>query len=220
MTVFDALLLTVVGVSVFFAAIRGAVREVATLAALAVAVLAAWLGMKPVAAALGQSSFFTSAAIGGFIGIGVFLGGYFLLHKAMMRVKLKGRMQTYNKVGGAAFGLLRALALIGLGFLGYGYYLEEANQPDSVRKALLLPIASASAGFFEQFAPPNRDLSAASASKNGNVAADGYDGRDRSGLKEIVTTVTTTDKSAAPKTGDPIADILTEESTSDGKPNQ
>jgi uncharacterized membrane protein required for colicin V production len=219
MTVFDALLLTVVGVSVFFAFVRGAMRESATLAALAVAVLAAWLGMKPVSAALGQSSFFASAAIGGLIGLGVFLGGYFLLHKAMMRVKMKGRMQTYNKFGGAAFGLVRALALIGLGFLGYGYYLEEANQPDSVRKALLLPVASASAGFFEQFAPPNRELSAARASKNGNVAADGYDGRDRTGLKEIVTTVTTTDKNAAPKSGDPIADILTEEATSDGKPN-
>ena len=130
MTVFDALLLTVVGVSVFFAAIRGAIRELATLAALAVAVLAAWLGMKPVAAALGQSSFFTSVAIGGIIGLGVFLGGYFLLHKAMQRVKPKGRMPTYNKIGGAAFGLLRALALIGLGFLGYGYYLEEGNQPE------------------------------------------------------------------------------------------
>ena len=72
---------------------------------------------------------------------------------------------------------------------------------------MLLPIASASAGFFEQFAPPNRDLNAQGAGKNGSVA-DGYDGRDRTALKEIMTTVTTTDQSAAPKTGDPIADIL------------
>lgn len=216
MTVFDALLIAVIGISVFFATVRGGVREVATLAALAIAALVAFLLANPLAAAVGGDSFLVGAGLGGIIGVGVFAGAYLVLHKLMNRWKPSAKARTYNKIGGGVFGLLRALALIGLGFLGYGYYLDENNQPDSVRKAMLLPIASACAGFFEQFAPPGRELSAANAAKN--AAAEGYDGGDRSGLKEIVTTVTTTDKRAKPKSGDPIADILNEETAGDDQP--
>ncbi|MEK7266219.1 MAG: CvpA family protein [Pseudomonadota bacterium] len=218
MTVFDALLIAVIGISVFFATVRGGVRELATVAALAIAALAAFLLMTPVSAVLGKHSFFVSAGVGGVIGLGVFGGAYFMLHKLMLRWKPSAKTKSYDKIGGGVFGLIRALALIGLGFLGYGYYLDEANQPDAVRKALLLPVAAASAGFFEQFAPPNRELNAANAAKN--AAADGYDGADRSGLKEIVTTVTTSDKDAKTASDDPIADILNEETPSDAKPQR
>lgn len=219
MTVFDALLIAVIGISVFFATVRGGVRELATMAALAAAAVVAFLLVKPVAAAVGGDSFFISAALAALIGVGVFTGAYFFLHKAMLRWKPSAKMKNYDKIGGGVFGLIRALALIGLGFLGYGYYLDEANQPDAVRKALLLPVAASAAGFFEQFAPPNRELSAA-ASAAKNAAAEGYEGRDRSGLKEIVTTVTTTDEDAKTATDDPIADILNEETASDDQPQQ
>jgi uncharacterized membrane protein required for colicin V production len=209
MTVFDALLIAVIGVSVFFAVIRGGVRELATLGALLIAAFAAWLLMTPIASAVGKNSFFLNAGIACVVGLGLFGGAYFLMHKAFARWKPSKRVRRYDRIGGGVFGLVRALALIGLGFLGYGYYLDEANQPDAVRKALLLPVAASAAGFFEQFAPSNRDLSAAKASKN--AAAEGYEGRDRSGLKEIMTTVTTNDDDAKTATDDPIADILNEE---------
>ena len=218
MTVFDALLLAVIGVSVFFASVRGAVREVATLAALALGALAGWAGMTPVAAALGKDSVVASAAAAIVIGIAAFLGLYFLCHQLMARMKLSKRMQRVDRVSGGVFGLIRALALIGLGFLGYGYYLDEANQPDAVTRAMLLPVASSSARFFEQFAPAARDLGAAETEKRANAAREGYDGRDRSGLSEIVSTVTTTDSAAAPS-GDPIAEIISEDRASDGQPD-
>jgi uncharacterized membrane protein required for colicin V production len=217
MTVFDALLLAVVGVSIFFASVRGAVRELATLLVLGLSALLAWIGATPVAAALGKDSFIASAAVAGVIGIAAFVGGYFLLHKAMLRLKFDKRMRSADRVGGGVFGLVRALALIGLGFLGYGYYLDEANQPDSVRRAWLLPVASSAAGFFEQFAPANRELRAAE-KKNANAAREGYDGADRSGLREIVTTATTTE--AGTKAPDPIADILAEEKAGDAEPQR
>jgi len=209
MTVFDALLIAVIAVSVFFAAVRGGVREMATLAALLAAALSAWLLMTPIASLVGKTSFFANAAITGVLGLSLFGGAYFLLHKVFARWKPSKRIRRYDRIGGGVFGLVRALALIGLGFLGYGYYLDEANQPEAVRKALLLPVAASAAGFFEQFAPSNRDLNAARAP--GNAAAEGYDGRDRSGLKEIMTTVTTNDDEAKSATDDPIADILSEE---------
>lgn len=218
MTVFDALLLAVAGVSIFFAAVRGAVREMATLSALALAALAAFALTKPAAAIAGKSaSFFVSAGMAGLIGVSVFFGAYYVLHKLMNRMKLTPRMKRYDQIGGGVFGLLRALALIGLGFLGYGYYLDQSNHPDAVRNAMLLPVAASSAKFFEQFAPANRELNAARAHKNANAAAEGYDNRDRTGLKEIVTTVTTTEGREAGQV-DPIADILTEGATDDGDP--
>ncbi len=220
MTVFDALLLAVVGVSIFFAAIRGAIREVATLAVLAFAALLGFVGAKPAASLVGKAdAFLAGVAAAAIIAVIVFVAGYLLLHKGMIRLKLTGRMKEYDRIGGGVFGLARALALIGLGFLGYGYYLDEGSQPDAVRKALLLPVATSSARFFEQFAPTNRDLNAGAAAKKANAASEGYDGRDRSGLKEIVTTVTTTEKGEA-NSVDPIADILTEEAASDGEPQK
>ncbi len=217
MTIFDALLLAILGVSIAFAAARGAIREVTTLAALGIAGLAAWVGAAPVLSLFRASGFFETIAASAVIGIAVFGALYILAHKGFQRLKLSPRQRQADRIGGGVFGLLRALALIGLGFLGYGYYLDEANQPDAVRKALLLPVAAASASFFEQYAPSHRalpDAAAAESAPTANAAREGYASADRSGLKEIVATVTTSDANN-PSTADPIADIINE----DGNPD-
>lgn len=214
MTVFDALLLVVIGVSIFFASVRGGIRELATLAALGVAGLAAWIGTKPILAAIGkETSFFANVGVASLLGLVVFALGYFAVHKGLLRLKLNARQQQIDRIGGGAFGLVRALALIGLGFLGYGYYLDEQNQPDAVRKALLLPVAAGAADFFGQFAPRNGDLKATPAAASADAAKEGYANADRAGLKEIVTTVTTTQEETP--SADPIADIITEEAPDD-----
>lgn len=223
MTVFDLLLLAVLGVSIAFAAARGAIREVATLAILSLACFAAWMGAKPALAIFGSNGVFQTIAAAGVIGVLAFGGLYFVAHKALLRLKLTKKQKQMDRLGGGAFGLVRALALIGLGFLGYGYYLDEANQPDAVRKALLLPVASGSAAFFEQFAPSERELrrvKAASASKPADAAKEGYANADRTGLKEIVATVTTTDSANGQPAPDGIADILDEETAADGSPER
>lgn len=214
MTVFDALLLAVIGVSIFFASVRGAIREFATLAALAVAGLAAWIGTNPILSAIGkESSFFANVGVASLLGLVVFGLGYFGVHKGLLRLKLSARQQQIDRISGGAVGLIRALALIGLGFLGYGYYLDEQNQPDAVRKAMLLPVAAGAADFFGQFAPRDGELKAAPEAAIGDAAKEGYANADRAGLKEIVTTVTTTEEEKP--SADPIADIITEESPDD-----
>ncbi len=222
MTVFDALLLGIIAISVLFAAIRGAVKELTTLVILALAGLGAWLGTPPALAAIGkQGSFFSTAIVGAVIVVIIFLALYFLTHRAMDRIKLTGRQRTADRIGGGVFGLVRALALIGLGFLGYGYYLDEANQPDAVRGAMLLPLATSTAGFFERLAPATKDLQSKPEEPETEVSAasEGYDRRDRAGLEEIVTTMTTNDREDAPSSGDPIADILVKESDGDDRPD-
>lgn len=223
MTVFDALLLGILGVSIAFAAARGAIRELTTLGVLGLAGVAAWLGAKPALAFFGSNGVFQTIAAAGVIGLIAFGGFYFIAHKALLRLKLNKKQRQADKIGGGVFGLVRALALIGLGFLGYGYYLDEANQPDAVKKALLRPVAAASASFFEQFAPSQRDLAdgkTAAAPAPANAAKDGYANADRTGLKEIVATVTTSDAANASSTDDSIAGILNEEIASDGAPER
>lgn len=223
MTVFDALLLGILGVSIAFAAARGAIRELTTLGVLGLAGVAAWLGAKPALAFFGSNGVFQTIAAAGVIGLIAFGGFYFIAHKALLRLKLNKKQRQADKIGGGVFGLVRALALIGLGFLGYGYYLDEANQPDAVKKALLRPVAAASASFFEQFAPSQRDLAdgkTAAAPAPANAAKDGYANADRTGLKEIVATVTTSDAANASSADDSIAGILNEEIASDGAPER
>lgn len=220
MTVFDALLLGILGVSIAFAAARGAIRELTTLGVLGLACLAAWLGAKPALAFFGSNGVLQTVAAAGVIGLLAFGGLYFVAHKALLRLKLNKKQKQADKIGGGAFGLIRALALIGLGFLGYGYYLDESNQPDAVKKALLRPIAAASASFFEQFAPSRRERTVTEIAETpapANAAKDGYANADRTGLKEIVATVTTTDTANAAPSDNSIAGILNEETAPDGE---
>ncbi|MFN3959952.1 MAG: CvpA family protein [Parvularculaceae bacterium] len=223
MTVFDVLLLGVIGISVAFAMARGAIRELTTLAVLGLAALVAWLGAKPALAFFGSNGVFQTILAAGLIGLLAFVGFYFIAHKALLRLKLNKKLKQADRLGGGAFGLARALALIGLGFLGYGYYLDEANQPDAVRDAMLRPLAAASASFFKQFAPSERDLQkqkTAAPAKPANAAKEGYANADRTGLKEIVATVTTTETTNRSRASDAIADILAEEPTANASPER
>lgn len=229
MTGFDLLLVAILAISIVFAAVRGAVREGATLLAVGLAGAAAWMGSGPLLAAAGKSgSLFAVIAAAAGIGIVSFSALYYAMHLALRRVCLKGRARLADQIGGGVFGLVRALALIGLGFLGYDYSLDEEHRAEAVNSALLLPVAKASAGFFERFAPapadldpgaqpapkPADDVSAPAAAARGAEAV-GYGRADRAGLEEIIATVTSADepvgRSAAqlPSSGkDEIADIL------------
>jgi uncharacterized membrane protein required for colicin V production len=217
MTLFDLLLLVVLAVSILFATMRGALREFSTLAVIGLAGLGGWHLAGPLAAMIGKKGSFMAMGATGLAAAGVlFALLYFLSHRLLAKVNLKGRLTTADRIGGGLFGLVRALALIGLGFLGYGYYLSEENQPDAVRRAALLPLAEASASVFEKLAPREDELAEAKPA----AAAEGYAGADRAGLKEIVTTVTTSDEPEAPASDDPIADILEQETLANDGPQR
>jgi membrane protein required for colicin V production len=217
MTWFDFLVIAVLALSIGFAVIRGALREIGTLVVLAAAALFAILLIRPLQGALGADSFTTTIVIAGALGLAGFIGLYFLFHLALSRFALSARATRADRIAGAGFGLLRGLALVGLGFLAYAYYLDEERRPDAVRRAVTLPIASAMAGFFEGFAPAGAKLDSEGEAKPAepatNAAVEGYGRGERAALAEIVTTVTTTE-GAEPTAqndepaGDPIADIL------------
>jgi uncharacterized membrane protein required for colicin V production len=199
MTSFDLLVILVLALSTWFAVIRGGLREVGTLVALAVAAGLALLLAKPVLSIfLAKPSFLYVAMLAAILGAGFFAGLYVLLHLALKRFKLKAKAQRLDKIGGGAFGFLRGLALVGLGFLAYDYYVGADHRSGGVKKALLLPVAEATADFFGGFAPSENKLTAPGVQQPAtNAAVDGYPRGERSALSEIVTTVTTSDDTKA-----------------------
>jgi membrane protein required for colicin V production len=152
-----------------------------------------------------------------------FLIGHVALHLLLRRTPLEGRARLADRVGGGVFGLARGLALVGLAYLGYSYYLDETQQPEFVKSAVTRPIASGVAHWFETFAPETAHIEGAAVpSAEENAAVQGYNRGDRNGLQEIVTTVTTTDPAAQDSGAEPapsqedaekddIADILSED---------
>ncbi len=227
MTWFDAVVLSVIGLSTLFAAIRGGLREGATLIALGAGAALGFVCLKPILSLTGsEGSFFTTVVLGAILVTIFFIGLYAAFHFILKRYALSGQARVIDKTAGGVFGAFRGLILIGLAYLGYGYYLDEANQPDSVRNAFTQPIAAATAGFFESFAPDSTyirtqesESEESEESSTENAAAAGYARGDRAGLSEMITTVTTSDpQDSQPKSnpeseveGDPLSGLLVEE---------
>jgi len=219
---FDLLVVLVVGLSTAFAALRGGLRELATLIALAIAGGLTLMLIEPILSATGLSgSFFGTAIIAAILVAVFFVLAHIGLHLGLKRVPLEGRARLIDRAGGGVFGLLRGLALIGLGYLGYTYYLDEARQPDEVKNAITRPIAAGVANMFESLAPASskiENIGDETPADDVDASISGYDRGDRNGLSEIVTTVTTTDDAVIEPTetepqsdDDPIADILIED---------
>ncbi|MHA7873128.1 MAG: CvpA family protein [Hyphococcus sp.] len=211
---FDLLVLSVLGLSTAFAALRGGVRELATLLALAVAGGVTLLIAQPLLGATGLAgSFFGAIIVAALVMTVVFIAAHIGLHFAMQRFPLAGRVKLVDRIGGGAFGFVRGLVLVGLGYLGYSYYLDEARQPEEVRSALTRPLAAGMAHWFQSFTPDDAYIEQSAPSSVEDPAENGYDRADRNGLSEIVTTVTTTDEPSVQSGNqdDPIAEILEED---------
>ena len=205
---FDLLVVFVIGLSTAFAALRGGLREASTLLALAIAGGVTLLVIEPALGVSGQAgSFFGTAIVAVLLVAAFFILAHIALHFALERAPLRGRARLYDRIGGGAFGFLRGLVLIGLGYLGYTYYLDEARHPDDVRNAITRPVAQGMADWFESFAPAAAGIDAAEEPEEEETTVDasvsGYDRGDRNTLSEIVTTVTTTDQTGAGQTGAP-----------------
>lgn len=203
MTSFDFLVIFVLALSIGFAVIRGALKEIGTLLVVAAAAAGGFLLVKPFAAVFfgGSSSFLLTLGIG--LGIGGALFGvlYVALHQVLQRFPMTARAQQVDRIFGGVFGLARGLVLVGLGFLAYAYYLADERRPDAVARAITLPLAAGMAGMFEGLAPdttrldhkPEKKTGDAPGGKEANAARDGYARADRTALSEMVATVTTSD---------------------------
>ena len=198
MTVFDIFVIGLLLLSTGLAVARGAVLELATLIALGLAFLLTLQFAGPIVSATGNDGSTIGTAVVYVIMIGIlfvllYAVSHFLLHK----YPFTGRATQINRAIGGLFGFLRGYVLIGLGFLAYGYYLDEANQHESVRNAFTRPLAASGAKFFERFIPDSARLNDPANVSDGadapaiDASSEGYGRADRAGLAEVITTVTT-----------------------------
>jgi len=214
---FDLLVILVIGLSTLFAAMRGGLRELATLIALAAAAFIALLLTEPILGAIGKTdSFFATIFAAAAVVAIAFIALHTLTHLGLKRMPLEGRVALADRIGGGIFGFARGLVLVGLGFLAYGYYLNEERQPDSVKNAITRPLAAGMADWFENFTPQDAYIeneNTKGVPTEEDAAVIGYERIDRNGLTEVITTVTTNDDGSedATPSDDPIADLLAEE---------
>lgn len=196
MTIFDLIVIAVLLLSVGLAAVRGALLEIATLLAAAIAVFIALQFTDTIAAQVGGGSFVKITISHAILIFVLFVILYVIIHILLTKFSLSSRGVQINRIAGALFGFVRGYLIVGLGFLAYGYYLDEAHQHDSVREAMTRSFAISGASFFEQFIPETTRLETDTDKKpddDTDAAVEGYGRSDRAGLSEVITTVTTTD---------------------------
>ena len=216
---FDLLFVVIVGLSTAFAVLRGGLQELSTIISLSLAGIIAWMVTPGLLGVLGLSGSFFGLIIIAAVLVGVFFVAIHIgCHLALQKFPLRGNAVTINRVGGGIFGFVRGLVLIGLGYLGFSYYLDEARQPDEVKNAITQPIAAGMASWFESFAPASTQLDGfqTDPSEDASVNENGYDRASRNTLDEIVTVATTSDADAINSEitagdSDKIADIIGEE---------
>ena len=148
MTSFDFFILAMIGLSVLFAWIRGLSREVITLLAIGIGLLA----IKFFGA--GFSSLFGSGTVGPLIGLGVLFLLAFVVGSVALEILtarfMGGKPGFRDKIAGAAFGLLRGWLIVGLAYLALTYYFDEDDMPPAIENAALKGLTTSGASLLEQ----------------------------------------------------------------------
>jgi len=153
MTLFDLVVIAIVGLSVLLSVIRGLVREVLALAAWVVAFLAANLLAGTVAPSMPEA--IPSEELRLLAGFGcVFLGvliAMSLLAMLISKLVKSAGLGLEDRLLGAAFGLARGLLVVMILVLLAG--LTPLPRQPVWRSAFLVPTLEASAGYIKPWLP-------------------------------------------------------------------
>jgi len=144
MTWFDLIVLAILGLSILFATIRGFSREMTTLVALAVGILAAYYLAPPLGELFGSGSTMT-AIILYLVMLAVFFIASLVLLNILVSRFIAEKPGRIDRVLGVGFGFIRGYILVGLLFLALDYYFEDDRQPAAITDAVTHGVA-ASAG--------------------------------------------------------------------------
>jgi membrane protein required for colicin V production len=142
MTVFDLIVLALVGASVVAGALRGLVRALLTGAALLAGLLIAARGYEMAGAMLRGMGLVDSAAAanaGGFLLIvGVALVGGFIAGRWVAGSLRRARLQWLDRTLGASFGLIRGLAVCSILYLALTAFPVRLDAVAEARSAPIL----------------------------------------------------------------------------------
>lgn len=145
-TFVDLLVVGVVIASAIYAGYRGLVSETLSIFAWAAAAFATlWFGpsVTPLAQGLVSSPILAMVVAYALVFLIVLLPLSFLSFRFSQQVK-SSQVGTLDRALGAAFGVLRGLAVIGFAYLILASFVKFDAQPDAVRNARTLPLMQAS----------------------------------------------------------------------------
>ncbi|HEY1710511.1 MAG TPA: CvpA family protein [Rhizomicrobium sp.] len=145
-TFVDLLVLVVVIASAWYAGYRGLVAETLSIFAWAAAAFATlWFGPKvgPLARNFVSSPLAAIVVAYAVVFLIVLVPLSFLSHRFSQQVK-SSQVGTLDRTLGAAFGVVRGLAIIGFAYLILDSFVKFDSQPDAVRNARSLPLMQAS----------------------------------------------------------------------------
>jgi len=197
-TLFDIVILVILGVSALVGLSRGAMREMTNVAAFVLAVFIAVFGLRfsgPFAANNVHPAWAANiVALGG-----VFLVAYIILRiiGGIMTSSVRGSpgVGPVDRILGLGFGLVRGLVMTGLVVMVLGTAFPGDRMPHGIADAKLYPLAQAAATTLKSVAPrispfaahmDPAETSDVPSSGGGQNSDSGYTAAARKGLDEAV----------------------------------
>jgi len=204
-TLFDFIALLILGVSTVVGLVRGALREVTTVAAFVLAVFASLLTLR-YTAPLARAAVHPAWAANAVAVVVVFLAVYVLARVIAAAVTRSVHetqvLGTADRLVGGAFGLVRGLVALGLMTLLFQAATPPEQVPTWISQAKLHPVAEMSATALKTLAPKGLSFAqkltpaltkAVKDGGDGSRDADseqspenGYDHAARKGLDDVV----------------------------------
>jgi membrane protein required for colicin V production len=155
-TLFDLVAVVIILVSALVGFTRGAVRELVTVFAFTLAVLAA-LYLLPLAGPLFRDLMSPAWAANAAAVVVVFVVAYIGLrlagHWATSRLHAQAVLSTVDRSIGLAFGVVRALVFLGVFYLVFNMATPPELVPQWLSRAKLYPVARVSAQVLQTVAP-------------------------------------------------------------------
>jgi membrane protein required for colicin V production len=155
MTAFDVAVLLVVGLSVLVAWLRGAIREMLTIATWIGAGVVAYYGF-PYARELARRTMETewlADAIALCVVFVVPLIGFKVAAAVLTDHIPGGHVETLDRIVGAAFGVARGALVVCLAYLGLTILVAPEDHPDWIKNAIVLPYVEDGAALLNRLIP-------------------------------------------------------------------
>jgi membrane protein required for colicin V production len=157
LTAFDVAVLLVVGLSVLVAYLRGAIRELLTLATWLGAGVVAFYGF-PYARELARRTMETewlADAVALCVAFVVPLIGFKVAAAVLADHIPGGQVETVDRIAGAVFGFARGALVVCLAYLGLTILVAPEDHPDWIRNAIVLPYVEDGAALLNRLMPAN-----------------------------------------------------------------
>ena len=146
-TFLDCLIVLIIVVSAGYAAWRGFLWETLTIFAWVAAAFAClYFGpyIIPLARSLVQQDWLASLLAYAAVFLAVFIPMAFMTSRFSDSVK-HSPIGPLDRAAGVAFGVVRGLVIVGLGYLAFTYFVAIRNQPRWLTEARLLPVVQSTA---------------------------------------------------------------------------